>query len=223
MLKLENITLILMTSVKLDKSVKALIHSCKGIEWGAVKLVSDEKPGNLPEYITHEFCPKMSNIDEWNYAVIYELPTHVDTEFSVLIHDDGFVVNADSWRPEFLEYDYIGAPWPLPDPNDKVSYRDIKGELIRVGNSVSLRSKKLLDLPIELDLEWKPFHGFYNEDGFIAVNYRHIYKEHGCKFAQIDVAKHFSHEVMIPEISGIKPFAFHKHAGTNKTYPNYGK
>ena len=82
MLKLENVTLILMTSVNLDASIKALLHSSKDIEWGTIKLVSHEKPDNLPDTITHEFCPKMSNIDEWNYAAIYELPKHVDTEFS---------------------------------------------------------------------------------------------------------------------------------------------
>jgi hypothetical protein len=221
MLKLENITLIALTSVKLDKTIKALLHSCQGIEFGAVKLVSHEKPDNLPDSIQHELCPKMSNIDEWNYAAIYELPKHVDTEFCILIHDDGFVVNPDSWSPEFLEYDYIGAPWPLP--NDDFSFRDINGELIRVGNSVSLRSKKLLDLAVNLPLEWKSFHGYFNEDGFICVNNRHIYKEHGCKFAYMDVAKYFSHETMIPEIQGIKPFAFHRHYGTNAIYPNYGK
>jgi hypothetical protein len=220
MLKLENITLIALTSIKLDKTIKALEYSSKDIKFGAIKLVSDVKPDNLPDSIKHEFCPKMSNINEWNYAAIYELPKHVTTEFCILIHDDGFIVNADSWRPEFLDYDYIGAPWPLP--NDNFSYRAIDGELIRVGNSVSLRSKKLLDLPNDLELEWKPFHGYYNEDGFIAVNYRHIYKEHGCKYAYIDVAKHFSHETMIPEISGILPFAFHRYAGTNANYPKYG-
>jgi len=221
MLKLENITLIALSSIKLEKTVKALLHSCKGIEFGSVKLVSDVKPDDLPDIIEHEYCPKMSNIDEWNYAAIYELPKHVDTEFCILIHDDGFIVNPDSWRPEFLDYDYIGAPWPLP--TDNFSFRAIDGEIIRVGNSVSLRSKKLLDLAIDLPLEWKPFHGYYNEDGFICVNNRHIYKEHGCKFAYLDVAKYFSHETMIPEISGIKPFAFHRHYGTNNIYPNYGK
>ncbi len=55
-------------------------------------------------------------------------------------------------KDDFLNYDYIGAPYPLPQ--DNFSYRDIDGNLIRVGNSVSLRSKKLLDLPIQLDLEW---------------------------------------------------------------------
>ena len=221
MLNLENVTLIAFTSVKIPETIKALEYSRKDINFGAVKLVSDIKPDSLPNGITHEYTKKMSNIDEWNYATIYEFGKFIDTEFAMLIHDDGFVVNADSWRPEFLEYDYIGAPWPLPQPNDKISYRDINGELIRVGNSVSLRSKRLIDLPVKLNLEWKPFHGYYNEDGFICVNYRHIYKEHGMKFADIDVAKYFSHEVMIPEITGIKPFAFHRHFGTNSIYPKY--
>tara|TARA_R100000458_G_scaffold17345_3_gene15019 strand:- start:3572 stop:4237 length:666 start_codon:yes stop_codon:yes gene_type:complete len=221
MLKLENITLVILSSIKLDKSIKALEYSSKDIEWGSVKLISDTKPDNLPDFIQHEFCPKMSNIDEWNYAAIYELPKHIETDYCMLIHDDGFVVNADSWRDEFLEYDYIGAPWPMPQ--DDFSFRAKDGELVRVGNSVSLRSKKLLDLPIKLNLEWKAFHGYYNEDGYICVNYRHKYLENGIKFADIDVAKYFSHESMIPEIEGIKPFAFHRHFGTNAQYPNYGK
>jgi hypothetical protein len=221
MLNLENVTLVILSSIKLDKSIKALEYSCMGINFGVVKLISHEKPDNLPDFIVHEFCPKMANVDEWNYAAIYELPKHIDTEFCMLIHDDGFVVNPDSWREEFLEYDYIGAPWSLP--NDDFSYRDKSGEIIRVGNSVSLRSKKLLDLPIELNLEWKSFHGYYNEDGYICVNYRHKYLENGCNFADINVAKYFSHETMIPEIQGIKPFAFHRHYGSNSIYPNYGK
>lgn len=221
MLDLKNTTLVALTSIKLEKTIKALEYSCRGINFGAVKLISDRRPENMPLYIQHEECPQMSNIDEWNYAAIYELPQHVDTEFVILIHDDGFIVNPSSWTDDFLEYDYVGAPYPLP--TDNFSYRDINGEIIRVGNSVSLRSKKLIDLAVDLDLEWKPFHGYYNEDGFICVNYRHKYVENGCIFAPIDVAKCFSHESMIPEVQGIKPFAFHRHWGTNRIYPNFGK
>jgi hypothetical protein len=219
MLNLENVTLIAFTSVKIPQTIKALEYSCRGIKFGAVKLVSDIKPDDLPDYMTHEYTDKMSNIDEWNYATIYKLGKHIDTEFAMLIHDDGFIVNPESWRDEFLDYDYIGAPWALP--NDDFSFRDINGEIIRVGNSVSIRSKRLIDLPVELNLEWKPFHGFYNEDGFICVNYRHIYKEHGMKFADLEVAKYFSHETMIPEVLGIKPFAFHKWGGSNFMYPRF--
>jgi hypothetical protein len=215
MLDLKNITLVVLSSVRLEKSINALEYSCRGITWGAVKLVSHTKPDNLPDFIQHEFCPKMSNLDEYSHACIYELPKHINTDFAMVIQDDGFVVNADSWREEFLEYDYIGAPWPIPQ--DDFSYRDKNGELIRVGNGgASLRSKKLLDLPVDLDLEWKAFYGYYNEDGYICVNYRHIYEENGLKYAPLDVAKYFSHESDIPETEGITPFGFH-----GKRHPYY--
>jgi hypothetical protein len=219
MVNLESVTLIALTSVRLEQTVKALEYSCKGINFAKVKLISDVKPDNLPDYITHEFTNKMSNIDDWSYAAIYELGKHVDTEFAILVHEDGFIVNPECWSDEFLKYDYIGAPWPIP--NDDFSYRDINSELIRCGNSVSLRSKRLIDLPVKLNMEWKAFHGYYNEDGYICVNNRHIYKENGMKFADIDVAKYFSHETMVPEISGITPFAFHKWSGSNSKYPKF--
>ena len=105
MLNLENVTLVILSSIKLDKSIKALEYSCGGINFGSVKLVSHEKPDNLPDFITHEFCPKMSNVDEWNYAAIYELPKHIETEFCILVHDDGFIVNPDSYVKNFRNID----------------------------------------------------------------------------------------------------------------------
>jgi len=224
MLELKNITLIAMTSVRVPETIKALEYSCRGIKFGAVKIVSDVRPENLPEGITYEYTDTISNIDDWNFSIIYKLGTHVDTEFAILIHEDGFVVNPESWDDRFLEYDYIGAPWFLP--NDNFSFRDINGEIIRVGNSVGLRSKRLIDLPVKLNLEWKPFHGFYNEDGYICVNYRHKYIENGMKFADLDVAKSFAHGCMIPEVvedakNGIKPFMFHRYAGSNANYPKF--
>jgi hypothetical protein len=218
-LELPNITLLAWTSLNIENHLKALEYSCRGINFGKVKIVSPYKPNYLPEYIDWEETTITNNVDEWCHDIIYKLGDHIDTEFMILVHDDGFIVNPDMWRDEFLEYDYIGAPWPLP--RDEFSYRDINGEIIRVGNSVSLRSKRLIDLPVQFKLEWKSFHGYYNEDGFINVNYRHVYLEHGMKFAPIDVAKYFSHETPIPEIEGIEPFMFHKYHGENNKYPRF--
>lgn len=207
-----------MASLDVEATVKALEYSSKDIEFGEVKLVSHYKPSNINN-ISFQETSKTKDIDEWSYKVIYELPKYVNTDYAILIHSDGFIVNPESWRDEFLEYDYIGAPWALP--NDNFSFRDKYNNIIRAGNSVSLRSKKLLDLPNDLNLEWRHWHGYYNEDGFICVNNRHIYEEHGLKIAGIDIAKYFSHESMIPEIEGIKPFAFHKWNGTNSIYPKF--
>jgi hypothetical protein len=219
MLTLNNVTLIAMTSVRIEAAVRALEYSCLGVRFAEVKLVSHVKPNNLNKIIKYEEIDVIKNIDDFSYKAIYKLPAYIDTDYGMLIHSDGFVVNPASWRDDFLQYDYIGAPWALPQ--DHFSYRDIFGNIVRVGNGVSLRSKKLMDLANNLNLVWEPYFGFYNEDGFICTKNRHIYEANGMKYAPLEIAKYFSHEVMIPEIIGIRPFAFHKWRGQNAIYPQF--
>jgi hypothetical protein len=146
--------------------------------------------------------------DGYSHFMVYELYKYFDTTHALIIQDDGYVVSPSSWRDEFLEYDYIGAPWPIP--TDDISYRDPKGNIRRVGNGgFSLRSQKLCRAASDLRLPWTQFHGFFNEDGFICVNRVEDYEAYGCKFASLEVAKYFSHEKPIPEIKGIIPFGFH--------------
>lgn len=210
-INLDNITLVSVTSIRIESTIKALEYSCKNINFNKIKLFTNED-------IKHEFIelvkiPKI-NYEQYSYFIVYELHKFIDTDFVLIIQDDGFIVNYDKWLSEFLEYDYIGAPWPLP--NDNFSYRDINNNIIRVGNGgFSLRSKKLLELPSKLNLEWKEYFGNYNEDGFFACHNRHIFENLGCKFANIDIAKYFSHETNIAEINNIIPFGFH---GKHKEY-----
>lgn len=206
LLKLSNITLCTLGSEKYrPQNQKALDYSSQEIEWGAVKNI---------------IVDNSNSIDQWNRAVIYDLHKHIDTEFAMFIHPDGFVVHPESWDDKWLNYDYIGAPWPLP--TDHYSYRDDKGKLVRVGNSVSLRSKKIMELPTKLDLEWKIYYGNFNEDGFLCCHNRSILEENGVKFAPIEVAKYFSREnTMAENRNVVKPFAFHRHHYNNRDYPNF--
>lgn len=197
-----------MSSVNMEDTIRAMEYSCEGIEYGDVKFISHVKPNYFPDNFNFCLIDNVNSLDQYSYNMIYKLGDYIDTDFALIVQSDGYVLNPSSWRDEFLEYDYIGAPFNLP--KDEFSYRDINGNIFRVGNGgFSLRSKKLIDLPNKLELEWKPFHGFYNEDGFICAMNRHIYEENGCKFAPIDVAKYFSHEAEIPEVQGITPFGFH--------------
>lgn len=191
MLKLPEVTLICLTNKDFEGHKKAIDKSCEGIEFGAVKLIWDEK---------------IKSIDDWNRKVVFELWKYVDTDYAILIHADGYVINPELWNPDWLRYDYIGAPWPLP--RDDYSYRDVDGNIVRVGNSVSLRSKKLMSLPELLRLDWKSYYGNTNEDGFICVHNRHILEDY-CNFAPLEVAKYFSKEHEILENKDLITFAFH--------------
>lgn len=218
-LQLPNVTLMCMTSVKVMESVKAMQYSMRQIDFGDAVFISDKKPIYLPKTIRFSYTSKLKDIDSFNYKMIYELTEHVHTDYVMIVHYDGFVVNPQQWRDEFLDYDYIGAPWP--DPHDDFTYRDINGNLCRVGNSVGIRSKRLLDFPNEANLPFEADHGFFHEDGFLCVKNRHLVEAAGMKIAPLEVAKYYSHETMIPEIEGITPFAFHKWAGSNAGYPKF--
>ena len=187
MINLSNVTLISMSSVNVELTIKSLEYSMLGINFGSVKLISHIKPDNLNENIKFFQIEKINSVNEYSFNVIYKLSEYIDTDYALIIQSDGYIVNPKSWKDEFLGYDYIGAPFPLP--NDKFTYRDSNGNIFRVGNGgFSLRSKKLIDLPNKLNLKWEPFRGYYNEDGFICGMNRHIYEENGCKFAPLDVA-----------------------------------
>ena len=207
MLKLENVTLVCVTSVNVDRAIRALKYSCKNIEFGEVILLTDKDVS--PDGITTVKTPNLDYID-YSRFIVYELHKHIQTEFALIVQDDGFVTNPNEWSDEFFKYDYIGAPFPIPAPNDNISYRDPFGGLQRVGNGgFSLRSKKLLELPTRLDLEWKQYFGYWNEDGFFSVHNKHILEENGCVFPSVEVAAKFSFENKIPENEGMKTFGFH--------------
>ena len=97
----------------------------------------------------------------------------------MLIQFDGFVIGGKkAWRKEFLEYDYIGAPW---------NYHDGRN----VGNGgFSLRSKKLLQVLAD-SAEIQKFHP---EDNLIGREYRPLSESKGIKFPSEELAWKFAIE-----------------------------
>lgn len=213
-LKLPNVTLVALTDKKINQHIHALRKSMEGIEFGRVLLLSTDEDsviGNGNEQpIENKRIAPLKSIDAWNRSVIYEMPKFIETSYMILIHEDGYIINPSLWDSEWLRYDYIGAPWPLP--NDTVSYRDEVGNVMRVGNSVSLRSKRLVDLAATRKMVYHYLpdgSSNNNEDGHICCHNRRWLESQGCNFAPLEVAVHFSKEHNIPENVGLETFAFH--------------
>ncbi len=219
-LKLRDVTLAAMTSVNVYETIRAMKYSMRNIEFGDAVFISDKKPLFLPKGIRFSYTSKLDSIDKFNYKMTYELYEHIKTDYAMIVHADGFVIHPEKWRDEFLKYDYIGSPWPLPQ-ND-YAYRDADGEICRVGNSVSLRSKRLMEYPSKHNCEWIPVNdGFYNEDIFICCHLKKEMEVEGIKIAPLEEAVYFAREHMLPENKGIEPFAFHKWRGENSGYPRF--
>lgn len=224
MLDLSKITLLAIDNTnRIDGTIKSLYTSMSFAKFGSVKLITSKKYIEiyssqllLDRIICEEMIPSITNMDEYNHYVLYNLTNHIETEFVLLTQDHAFIVNPESWTDEFLNYDYIGAPWTVKDDAFITPF----GEHVRCGNGgFSLRSKKLLDIPNKVYI---PFNvsdnpNFYkmfgsintNEDGNICVHNRHIFMENGCKFPPVEISAKFSYETSVPENLGIIPFGFH--------------
>ena len=145
----------------------------------------------------------------YNEFVAMKLWQHIGTDYVLLVQNDGYITDASQWTDDFFRYDYIGAPWPVPD--DQTTYRTPSGRLVRVGNGgFSLRSRRLLRAPTILDLEFTDKGtGFWHEDGFLCVHSGDILVRNGIQFAPVEVAAQFSTELQIPETR--KSFGGHKY------------
>ena len=127
---------------------------------------------------------KIDSIEKYSEFIVKKLNDYVDTEFVLIFQYDGFILSANNWRDEFLNYDYIGTPW--------VGYYKENPEH-NVGNGgFSLRSKKLLEIlandeHIELG---QP------EDALICRQYRDYLEEKGIKYAPEEIAGIFA----IPDV-----------------------
>jgi len=126
----------------------------------------------------------------YNAFCINHLYKYVDTDFVLLFQNDGFILNPKHWSDDFLNYDYIGAPWP--------SY-----ENSRVGNGgFSLRSKKFLNAVknlVYIDGIGLSGGEFTPEDHLLCRHYYDYLIKLGIKFAPIDIAIRFSFEQAIQE------------------------
>lgn len=207
MIKLFDVTAIAIASIRILGTIKALEVSCENINFGAVKLLSHIKPNNLPEFIQFEECPEIKNIDDFNYYMFKEMGKHVQTSHCLTIQDHARVLNFSAWRDSWLEYSYIGSPWPIVEN----SYMANDGTRSRVGNGGwSLRSSYLLNLPKIYDLPLREEQGWKNEDGQICCYYKKEFLNWGIKYAPLDIAVKFGFENIVPENIGIKPFGYHR-------------
>lgn len=228
MIYLPNVTLICVTSVKIEESIKSLIHCANLINFKKVKFVTHlDIQINSVEV---EKCRYLTSIEAYSHYMIYDLYKHIDTEFCLIIQHDGFIINPHLWRNEYLKYDYIGAPWKVR--ND--CYLDPNGNHIRVGNGgFSLRSQKLLNTP---NHEHIPFastmHGDYykhlnhfskNEDNIICVHNHELYEKHGNIFAPFEIALTFSKETSLPENENLDTFGVHGYKLTDFVNPLFEK
>lgn len=184
MISLPEVTIICITTKDYGPSIQAIKKSLEQIIPAEVILFSDVHYDD-PDFSCISI-PRLKSVREYSEFLLKEAGKYVETEFLLVIQHDGYPINASAWTDEFLEYDYIGAPWVYKDGRN-------------VGNGgFSLRSKKLHTI-FQTD-EFIESNGIYSpEDECIGRLYRHYLEDkYGIRIAPDEVAAKFSYECQRP-------------------------
>jgi len=143
-------------------------------------LVFTDAPSRLVGGATAIEINKIASKDDYNKIILEVVPNYVCSDFVMIVQYDGFVLDRALWHDAFLEFDYIGAPWP-------------NFTFHTVGNGgFSLRSRRLM--------QWCSSYAHLRmpgeaEDVFIARTIRPLLESRHCAlFAPPELALGFSFE-----------------------------
>lgn len=205
-----DITLLAVATNNIPQTLASLRRCINLMDFSKIKLFTDVLPVGLPSDIEFVQCPPLNYNTYMNYT-FRDLGEFVDTSHCLLVQYDSWILRPQMWKDEWLQYDYIAPPWSTHECMKLPS-----GEYIRVGcGGFSLRSKKLLDLPKQLNLPLVEYVGHpYNmwaDDWNFCVYYRDIFLEQGITYAPRLEATQFGQEMDMDENKGIYPFGFHKY------------
>jgi Protein of unknown function (DUF5672) len=171
------ILLIGVDCVELDRLIQSADICETYFEFDDVKLLSSLE-SNDNRFVNIE---PIRSIEEYNTFTLHEMHKYVTSTHALIIQYDGFILNPDAWADEYLEYDYIGAPWWYDHG-------------YTVGNGgFSLRSKKLMEI-IATDMTLSQRVNEEPEDAYICCTIRKELEGRGVRFAPIELAKKFAFE-----------------------------
>ena len=193
MRKLPDVTLVLVDCLNYGKAITSLIMSLKEIEPARTIFFTDIEIPNLDPRIELVKIDKITSKEEYSNFVFKKLIKEVNirTDFVLITQHDGYVLDGEQWKDEFMDYDYIGAPWIYENGR-------------QIGNGgFSLRSRHLMTSLAY----WPEFDVTHPEDQSIGIIYRPLLEQKfNIKFPDEELAESFSYELRCP----VKPtFGFH--------------
>jgi len=195
-LDLKNITLLVLHISGKPFPIYGLEQCVQYADFGDVLVLTNDTTFKH-EFINIQKIPAISTMEEYSMFFIRELWNCFNTDFCLTAHPDGFIINPESWTDEFLEYDYIGAPWKF----NGARFRD-RFNSPAIGNGgFSLRSKKICEYVSK---------NYYiindNEDKYYS-NCLDCTKPDSIKYPPVELALQFSQETLLDK--NITPLGFH--------------
>lgn len=150
----------------------------------------------------HVAIAPLDGVRDYNALMLDRLADWTRCDAYLVVQWDGFAVDGGRWRDAFLDYDYIGAPWPHI------------GGVVGAGG-FSLRSRRLIESVHRLRRLESVSDVDTAEDVQICVKHRSDLEAAGFRFADQHVASEFAFERRADATSSAAVHAFGFHGAFN--------
>jgi hypothetical protein len=181
-LRLDDVSLVCVETRRPRLAEMAMQRCMRGIAFRECLLLgSGSGSESVPGPIQRLGIPPLTDVAGYSGFMVRDLVDYFRGTHALVVQWDGFVVRPECWDERFLDYDYIGAPWP--DQGNAVG-----------NGGFSLRSRRLLESLRRIDVA-DP----HPEDYRICVTHRaELESRFGIRFAPPEVAARFSWEATEP-------------------------
>lgn len=194
MLKLPDVTLVMIETREHDLAQMALEDCERLVKFGGVIVFTDRPAQFLRADRRVVTVPDWPEKIGWSRCFWRDVALEVRTSHALCIQWDSWVVDPEMWRDEYLNYDFIGAPWWHANG-------------MNVGNGgFSLRSTKLMRF-VRRHLATFPCITHVDDDLYCR-KYRPSLEAAGFVWADEVTAQQFAFECVRPD-SSARHFGFH--------------
>lgn len=193
------VSLVCLETRSLDLALNAIRRCTADFDFDQILLFTDQDW--TVDGIEVVRCEPIRDAREYSAFMLGDFHRHIRTPHFLVVQWDGFVIHPEKWREDFLDYDYIGAPWP--HRGNAVGNGGFSLRSVRLHRAVSALAKP----------ECHP------EDSFICLWNRPELEAQGMRFAPLELAREFS-----AETDGFerRPFGFHRFCNFNEAYDESG-
>ena len=187
-----------------SSTLPSIIRSMRELPGSKGLLISPAKPHNIPDNIEWKRC---FPFDYRGYStfIMHCLYEFVETDFCLIVQDDGWVLDGNNWRDEYYDYDYIGGITHAGLVRKTLylgfEWTEHEDPILVMNGGFSLRSRRLLEAPNKLGIvqTYSEEIHLWNEDIQLSCIKRPIFESIGLKYAPNEVAKYFSMEHIAPK------------------------
>jgi hypothetical protein len=189
-----------MSAVPALERTAACLPGCKKL------LITNEI---LATDIPQKVCGSL-DYDGYSKFCMYALHHYIDTDYAFIVQHDGWALNKDNWKDEWLEYDYIGGLTHAAVSGDRFltgfQWVNAPNPVVVQNGGFSLRSKRFMQALVHNGIMPRFFGDqiLNNEDVQLTALLRPDLEAVGIKFAPDDESKLFSFEHLSPGLHSIE-------------------